>query len=329
MKLAHFAWKKDPDNPILPPVKGSLYDSHRCMNPFMVKTANENRLYYSGGTGREFRQRICLAISTKEAPHTFRRLGVILDNGSRKEDFDSLFCVLPCVHKFAGKWHMYYTGRDSTQNGLQSFSGIGLAVSDDGIHFTKYSPTPVITGDQTAEFPDNKGIAGGGSILEYPQENGSTIYRMYYTIAAGTPSPDKRIDQEKHCAVCHSRDGINWHDHRIILSPRKDVTNEDVAVAAPFVWRDNRGYRMIYSGIGTRWQAYSLSEAFSEDGYTWQRGNGNENLTLAPDPASPWESEMVEYANVIPEGNSLRLYYCGNGYGSTGIGTATAQIQEF
>jgi len=31
---------------------------------------------------------------------------------------------------------------------------------------------------------------------------------------------------------------------------------------------------------------------------------------------------MVEYPCVISEGDHLRLFYCGNGYGSTGIGTA-------
>ena len=31
---------------------------------------------------------------------------------------------------------------------------------------------------------------------------------------------------------------------------------------------------------------------------------------------------MVEYPSVIAEGDRLRLFYCGNGYGQTGIGTA-------
>jgi hypothetical protein len=35
---------------------------------------------------------------------------------------------------------------------------------------------------------------------------------------------------------------------------------------------------------------------------------------------------MVEYPCVIQEMNQLRLFYCGNGYGKTGIGTAVAKI---
>jgi hypothetical protein len=34
---------------------------------------------------------------------------------------------------------------------------------------------------------------------------------------------------------------------------------------------------------------------------------------------------MTEYPNVIEEDGRLRLFYCGNGYGRTGIGTATAE----
>lgn len=33
---------------------------------------------------------------------------------------------------------------------------------------------------------------------------------------------------------------------------------------------------------------------------------------------------MTEYPNVIEENGKLRLFYSGNGYGSTGIGAALA-----
>ena len=160
-----------------------------------------------------------------------------------------------------------------------------------------------------------------GMAVGMPQPDGSVRYRMFYTLAVGTKNPDVRIDQEKHCAVCHSDDGIRWTDHRLILSPRPDVADEDIAVAAPFVWRDGDRYRMLYCGIGTRWGYYSISQAVSRDGDRWDRGEGD-NLTLAPDEGSAWESQMVEYPCVIAEKDRLRLFYCGNGYGATGIGTA-------
>ena len=160
------------------------------------------------------------------------------------------FCV-----RVGDQYRLYYTGNDGSDTGLQAFCGIGLATSEDGLHWERFSAEPVIRGDVYPEFPDNRGIAGGGSILEDRLEDGSVRYRMYYSLVVGTKSEDIFIDQEKHCAVCHSSDG-------------------------------------------------------------------KAQLALGPDSEHPWEQKMVEYPNVLQEGEGLRLFYCGNDFGGTGIGTA-------
>jgi hypothetical protein len=81
---------------------------------------------------------------------------------------------------------------------------------------------------------------------------------------------------------------------------------------------------MWYSAIGTRWGAYSICSAESDDGLTWRRGaHYGDNLQLGP-AGDGWERRMVEYPSVIRDGGRLRLFYCGNGYGASGIGTAAA-----
>jgi len=149
---------------------------------------------------------------------------------------------------------------------------------------------------------------------------------MYYTLSVRVPSDDIAVSQEKHCAVCRSTDAVHWTDHRIVMSPRNGAPHEDIAVATPHVWRVEGGYRMLYSGIGTKWRNYSILEAVSSDGYAWFRGQPGENVSLEPVAGSAWESVSVEYPCIIPEGESLRLYYCGDRYGETGIGTATAPL---
>ena len=327
MTVTPRSWTRDTANPILPPGDPGTHDATRCMNPWAIIVDDELRLYYSGGDDNG-NQRICLATAPADRPTELTRQGVVLELG-QPGCFDSLWCVLPLVRKFGDTWHLYYTGRDDSPTGLQSFWGIGLATSSDGLTFERQSSFPIITGNQTARFPDNKGIAGGGTIVEDTRTDGSTTYRLYYTLATGTPDPDDiRIDQEKHRAVCHSTDGLRWTDHRVILSPRADVSSEDAAVAAPWVWKEQDRYRMMYCGIGTRWGYYSMSEAVSSDGYTWERGNGDANLSLTPNADLAWESQMVEYPSIVDEGDGLRLFYCGNGYGSTGIGTATAPKRD-
>jgi hypothetical protein len=68
----------------------------------------------------------------------------------------------------------------------------------------------------------------------------------YYTLAVGTPSPNVTVDQKKLCAVAHSKDGVVWYNHSIVMGPNRDNTRENVACAAPVVWRDGEGvYRMV------------------------------------------------------------------------------------
>ena len=62
---------------------------------------------------------------------------VVLDVGAAGA-FDARWCVLPCVHRFGERWHLYYTGHEGSDLGLQSFPGIGLAVSEDGLSTARH-----------------------------------------------------------------------------------------------------------------------------------------------------------------------------------------------
>ncbi len=318
------AWVRDERNPVLPP--GKTFDKTCCMNPFVVKQGNEYWLFYAGGDEKSQR-RICLATCPQDDVTNWTRHGPLFDLGG-KGSFDETWCVLPCVHGFGDKWHLYYTGRSAQSNvGLQGFWGMGLATSTDLRNWKKYSPDPVLLGDGFTEFPNNRGIAGGGPIEELPQADGRVLYRMHYTLPTGTPSKDLRVDQAKHSVVAHSYDGLKWFDKRVELSPREDAPYENAATIALNVWKTKSGYRAIYGSIGTKFGAYSICEAASTDGIQWERGAPGENLALPPQ-GKGWESQMTEYPHIIREGSKLRLFYCGNGYGRTGIGTALAEPIE-
>lgn len=317
-------WQRDTRNPVFPP--GTTFDKTACMNPFVLVRGDEYWLYYAGGDARS-QKRICLATCHRDDLTTWKRHGPLFDLGS-KGSFDETWCVLPCLHKFGDKWHLYYTGRSArTGVGLQGFYGMGVAVSDDLLNWKKLSDEPLMTGDGFKEFPNNVGIAGGGPIEELPQPDGKTLYRMHYTLPTGTPSKDLKVDQAKYSVVAHSYDGLKWFDKRVELGPRLEVPYENAATIALNVWKTKLGYRAIYAGIGTRFGAYSICEARSNDGVNWERGAPGENLALPPS-GNGWEARMTEYPHVVRDGSKLRLFYCGNGYGSTGIGTAVAEPIE-
>jgi predicted GH43/DUF377 family glycosyl hydrolase len=314
-------WQRDPRNPVLPPGPAD-FDATSCMNPFVVRQGEEYWLYYAGGCKGGHR-RICLATAPIADVTNWNRRGVVLDLG-KPGSFDAFWCVLPCLHRFGDKWHLYYTGRNpELGKGLQEFRGIGLATSDDLIHWTRHSDQPVLTGDDFPEWPDNHGIAGGGSLIEIPQPDGRILYRMFYTLATGTPNSDIRIDQTKQAVCADSYDGITWFNKQVVLRPRPEADYENAATIALNLWKIRTGWRAIYAGIGTRFGYYSICEATSTDGLHWERGGPDENLALAPQ-GDGWESRMVEYPHIVEENGRLRLFYCGNGYGTTGIGTALA-----
>lgn len=315
-------WQRDVRNPIFPPGPGA-FDVGACMNPWIIVKNDEYWLFYAGADKRGHR-RICLATTPRDNLAGWKRHGPLFDLGG-KGSFDETWCVIPCVHRLGDKWHMYYTGRSADVGvGLQGFRGIGLAVSDDLRNWKKVSTDPVLLGDGFPDWPKNKGIAGAGSILEIPQPDGKTLYRMHYTLATGTPGKDLLINQAKQAVMAETHDGRTWFHKRVMLRPRLEATYENAAVIALNLWKTKTRWRAIYAGIGTRFGAYSICEAFSPDGETWQRGKPGENLALPP-TGTGWESKMTEYPHVVREHGKLRLFYCGNGYGATGIGTAIAE----
>jgi hypothetical protein len=320
-------WQRDSRNPILPP-GGLQWDVGCCMNPFVLRREDEYWLFYAGADKGGHR-RICLARTPVEDLTKWKRVGPLFDLGG-KGSFNEMWCVLPCVHRIGNRWHMYFTGRSGLSGkdlGLQAFWGIGLAVSDDLLHWKKTSNEPILLGDGHADYPNNRGVAGGARILEIPQPNGNILYRMHYTLCPGKPHPDLRVNQAKYSAIAHSEDGLTWTDRKIVLGPRADATYENAATIALNVWKTKTRWRAIYASIGTRFGAYSICEAVSDDGLVWHRGKPGENLSLPPS-GNGWEGKMTEYPNVIEENGKLRLFYCGNGYGATGIGTATAEILD-
>jgi predicted GH43/DUF377 family glycosyl hydrolase len=315
-------WIRPPDNPVLPPGPPGSFDCGCCMNPWALRVRDQWRLYYAGADA-DGRRRICLATSPVGDGGRWHRRGPVLEPGP-EGSFDARWCVLPHVVQFApDRWHLYYTGNCGRGRGLAAFPGIGLAVSRDLVHWEKYEGNPVLPASGRTGDPDAVGVAGG-SVLKARLPDGSTEWRFYYT-GCPTVGDDVFLDQQKTVCLAVSRDGLAWERRGAVMLRDPDRDYENVAVAGPVVHQDEDGsYRMWFSAIGTRWGYYSIGYAESEDGLAWRRGHHyGDDLQLAP-AGDGWERQMVEYPSVVRDAGRLRLFYCGNGYGATGIGTAVA-----
>jgi hypothetical protein len=289
------------------------------MNPWVIRIGDDYHLYYAGADANGFR-RICLAVAPVDQPGSFTRLGPVLSTGEPGA-FDYRWTVLPHVVQIApDRWHLYYTGNSGIGEGLSSFPGLGLAISSDGKTWEKHPENPILKPTGRPGNPDRYGIAGG-SVLKVILPKGETEWRWYYT-ACPSLGPDLFLNQQKICCYAVSSDAIHWERRGPVLFRNPERDYENVAGAGPVVKQEpDRSFRMWYSMIGTRWGAYSIGYAESDDGIRWHRGDYGDNLQLGPS-WNAWEWQMVEYPSVVREGNRLRLFYCGNGYGTTGIGTA-------
>ena len=318
--LKTYNWVRDPGNPVLPVVKGSDFDSKRCMNPWVIRVGDEYHLYYAGANDKG-QHRICLATAPVDDLTQWERHGPLFDTGPPGA-FDAHWCVMPhFVRMPEDRLLLYYTGNAGVGRGLSAFPGLGVAISKDGKNWEKYKGNPVLACSGIDGDPDAIGVAGG-SVLEVSLPDGQSEWRFYYT-GCPTVGDTLFLNQQKTICLAISQDGIQWSKQGAVMRRNADRDYENVAVAGPLVHQNPDGtFRMWYSAIGTRWGYYSICYAESRDGIHWNRGKRyGDNLQLTPH-GKGWERQMVEYPSVIPEGDRLRLFYCGNGYGSTGIGTA-------
>ena len=260
-----------------------------------------------------------MATASTTNPGRWKRIGPLFENG-KPGSFDARWCVLPHVVKSGDQWRMYYTGNSGRGVGLSAFPGIGMAVSRDGLRWERGDGLPVLASSGNHGDPDAVGSAGGSLI-----QVGQGIQREWWFYYTGCPTLGNplRLNQQKTICLAVSRDGIHWKKRGAVMYRDPKRQYEDIGVAGPVVHlRPDGGYRMWYSAIGTKWGYYSICYAESEDGIHWRRGERpGDNLQLTPQ-GKGWERQMVEYPSVIREGDHWRLFYCGNGYGMTGIGTA-------
>ena len=139
------------------------------------------------------------------------------------------------IIKINSTYFLYYTGRNLPQ------SKIGLAISNDGINFTKYSGNPILTNDHPWEMD---GVLDASVIYE----NG--VLKMVYgnSNAGGF-------------GYATSSDGINWvKDSSNPFYSKMNTANNwgDDYMAYPNLLKTNNEYRIYYSGIGDNTIIYKI-----------------------------------------------------------------------
>lgn len=133
-----FARSKDGEHwqkhsvPVLDVGPRGSWDERGVADPYVIESGGELYLFYLG-QDRARRQRLGIARSSDGIVWTKLRSNPILELGSR-DLFDEFGLGEPAVWQSHGVWWMIYTGR-----GTGEIRRMGLAQSEDGIHWQKIS----------------------------------------------------------------------------------------------------------------------------------------------------------------------------------------------
>ena len=202
---------------------------------------------------------------------------------------------------------MWYTGQ--VWDGGHGKSWIGIAESDDGIHFRRFRKEPVLS----PEYGFEKESVMNPFVM---YEGG--VWRMWYC-AGETYEPDA-------IAYAESKDGICWKKYgdMPIFTCAPENEYEQNRIGACDILPDGDGYIMFYIGYRDIHTA-CICAARSKDGVTgWRRVP--ENPLVTPGEGC-WDSESCYKPTVVraPDG-TYRLWYNGRTGGCEYIGYATGTI---
>jgi predicted GH43/DUF377 family glycosyl hydrolase len=218
-----------------------------------------------------------------------------------KGAFDSAQILSPEV-RFDGRIYlMWYTGIDGSidAKGFE-LERIGLATSEDGVHWTRANGgKPVLDLGPQGSYDDVQ--------VAYPSviRDGSS-YRMWYSAYAG--------NYNHTIAVARSRDGIHWERE----NEGRPVNGLSPAIAyAPGVIRIGRKLLMLYTGGYVTRRPWGIFAAVSEDGMNWRMVNEGEPF-VSHGTENDFDKDNQSHPSVLSVKGRLRVWYSGFNRGPAG-----------
>ena len=212
-----------------------------------------------------------------------------------------------------GLYYMYYIGWSQGVEAPLFDAAIGLATSEDGVHFTRTSPAPLL--GRSAYDPclvTSPHVYKDGDLFRMTYVSGikwergdDGILKSFYHIkqASGTSPYD-----------CNRRGDV-------AIDFKDGETN--IARSSVIKVSDDH-YKMWYAYVHGTIGKYRIGYAESPDGSTWTRMDDRAGIGLDDTHAS----EMISYPHVFEMGDDLYMLYNGNQFGRDGFGVAKWQNDD-
>ncbi len=184
----------------------------------------------------------------------------VLSTGSTS-NWDGLQIFSPTIVYNGSGYMMWYCGHKGAT------WQIGLAISMDGLSWTKYSGNPVLTVGKTGSW--NEAHVGSPCVIF-----DGKIYKMWY-------QGQDVANTDWQTGYATSTDGINWKKHPNNPVIKTGVKGEwdDHYVCAPSIYYDGNIYHNWYTGLSQiappTYAPYLIGYATSYDGINWTKYSMN------------------------------------------------------
>jgi predicted GH43/DUF377 family glycosyl hydrolase len=286
--LRGFRWKRHARNPVFPALPSTWMESQTA-NPDLLLNGDTYFMYFRGQQGGH--DRIGFATASREGFDgvTWKvQPEPIIDVGN-PGSWDESHCLDPATVLVNGRVYLYYTGVNPRVN-----RSVMLAVSDDGIHFTKYEKNPVM-------------IGGGAPEVIY---HDSTFYLYFWW-----PVPNKKGFQIHYAA---SRDGFRFAEPSaepaVPVGP--EGSWESTTVETQRIFSEGGLHYMIYCGSGHNVDyPWNAGLATSRDLIHWEKYPGNPIFSRGE--KGTWDEGAIWFTTVEKIDGRYYMWYEGYGGGTS------------
>jgi predicted GH43/DUF377 family glycosyl hydrolase len=282
----HFVWHRHPGNPVFPAVPGTWREAQTA-NPDLLLIGETYFMYFRGQ--RNGHDRIGVATIPRD-----RFDGVtweihpepIIDVGP-KGSFDENHALDPAAILFQGKVFLYYTASSPRED-----RAICLAVSHDGIHFTKYENNPVV-------------IGGAPEVVLRDR-----VFYLYFW---------KQVPGKKGFQIHYatSLDGYRYQEpiHSLALPVGPEGSWDSFTVETPRIFYENRLYYMMYCGSDrNKDYPFHAGLATSKDLVHWKRYDRNPVFSRGGE--DQWDEGAIWFTTVEKVNGRYYMWYEGYGGGT-------------
>lgn len=281
------SWYHNPHNPVIP-ASGKSWKMFWTANPSYLEFKGKLLLYYRGNgitknSDGKRHDRIAVAEILTIGPGIFRFRDLnngefIIDHGE-KGTFDDNYVLDPAAIIFRNQVYLYYSALGNGPN------SIGLAISDDGVHFKKYGKVMI---GRAPSVIENEGLL----YMIYQIKIPDVGYVGFY--------------------LASSQDGKQFNkvtDGPVFITQKKGGWDNQIATGRLF--KQGEMFYMMYGGNTTLVdQPDYFGLARSLDLIHWDRHPGNPIFGCGPkgseDGGAMWFPALIEkddYYHILYEGS--------------------------